>query len=422
MSQCPLCLKRLGLFLLLPTAVLAAPQDAPDLPAPAIAARAIRQAPEVAAARAQLAAHEANKDRLAAGPHETNLRLERGQRRVTSLNERYPEWNVSLERALRLPGKGRLDAELGEQGVAWAQVALGDALHETSRRLLKLWFAALREERAETLWQHQAEVMTRMAAATATRVKHGDASRLEQMLADSAAAQADAAARQAHGRAAVARADLAVRFPGLAAPSGLEPLLPESPAEQDWVSEILQHNHELGMARAESRRAQLLAQRADADRIPDPSLGLRLASETGGDQRVLGVALTIPLPGAARAAVSRSQSALADAAANQEAAVERKVRAEAETLLAQARAAYEAWQRNEAAAAQTREAAKLTEKAKTLGEADLAQWLLAQRQAFDADLTALQARIDAREAAARLTLDAHMLWDLDEDDQPDAQQ
>jgi outer membrane protein TolC len=192
-------------------------------------------------------------------------------------------------------------------------------------------------------------------------------------------------------------------------------MLPESLAQQDWVSEILQHNHELGMARADSRRAQLMAQRVDADRLPDPSVGLRVGSEVAGEQRLVGLSLIIPLPGSARFAAARSQNAQADATASREAAVERKVRAEAETLLAQARAAYEAWERSEAAARQTRDAAKLTEKAKLLGEADLAQWLLAQRQSFDADLTALQARIDAREAASRLALDAHLLWDLDED-------
>ncbi|HEX5392020.1 MAG TPA: TolC family protein [Rhodocyclaceae bacterium] len=400
----------------LPLIALAASQDAPDLPAPAIAARAIRQAPEVAAGRAQLTAHEADRDRLEAGPHETNLRMEKARRRITPTDQRYPEWNVSLERAVRMPGKGRLDSELGEQGVAWAQVALGDSMHETSRRLLKLWFASLREQRAETLWQRQSDIMARMAEATNKRVKVGDASQLEKLLADSAAAQAAAAARQAQGRAAVANADLAARFPGLATPSGLEPMLPESPAQRDWVADILQHNHELGMARAESRRAQLMAQRADADRLPDPSVGIRVGSELGGDERVVGLVLSIPLPGSARFATARSQNAMADAAASQEAAVERKVRAEAETLVAQARAAYDAWERSEAAAAQARQAAKLTERAKTLGEADLAQWLLAQRQAHEADLNALLARIDARETAARLALDAHQLWDLDEEE------
>lgn len=396
----------------------AANPQAADLPEPAVAARAIRQSPEVAAARAQLSAEEANRDRLDSGSHETSLRMESARRRVTSAansEQRYPEWSVSLERAFRLPGKARLDGELGQEGVAWGKVALGDALHESSRRLLRLWFAALRERWSATLWQRQADTLVRQAEAVAKRVKHGDASRLEQMQAEAAAAQAKAAVRLAEGRAAMAAAELGARFPGVAVPAGLLPAQPEAIAGHDWMSVLLEHNHELGMAAAESRRAQLLAQRADADRLPDPSLGLRLGSETGGDQRIVGLSLTIPLPGSARAATSRGQQALAAVAASQEAAVRQKVQAEAASLLAQAEAAYESWQRAESAAQQSRQAAQLTDRARILGEADLAQWLLAQRQAHEADLAALLARADARESAARLQLDAHQLWDLDDD-------
>jgi len=393
----------------------AAPQDATDLPEPTLAARLIRQSPEVAAARAQLQAEEANRDRLDSGSHEASLRLESAKRRVTSLNQRYPEWSVNLERAFRLPGKVRIDGELGQQGVVWGQVALGDALHESSRRLLKLWFASLRERWSVTLWQRQADTLARQADAVAKRVKHGDASRLEQMQADAAAAQAKASVRQAEGRAAMAAAELNAFYPGAAVPAGLLPAQPESISGKDWITAILEHNHELGMAAAESRRAQLLAQRADADRIPDPSLGLRVGSETGGDQRIIGVSITIPLPGSARAATSRSQQALAQVTASQEAAVRQKVQAEAASLMAQAQAAYESWERADAAAQQSRQAAQLTERARTLGEADLAQWLLAQRQAHEAELLALLARADARESAARLQLDTHQLWDLDDD-------
>jgi len=413
-------MKRTLLFVLLGLvtgATLAAPQDAVDLPAPEVAARAIRRSPEVAAARAQLVAEEANRDRLDSGSHETSVRLESARRRVTSTNERYPEWSVNLERPFRLPGKARLDGEIGEQGVAWAKVALGDALHESSRRLLKLWFATLREQWNATLWQRQADTLVKQAEAVGKRVKHGDASRLEQMQADAAAAQARAAVRQAEGRAAMAAAELAARYPGLKVPPGLLPGEPEPVNGVDWMEVLLNHNHELGMATAESRRARLLAQRADADRLPDPSVGLRVGSETGGDQRIVGINLTIPLPGSGRGAVARSQVAMADVAASQEAAVKQKVQAEAGTLIAQAQAAQESWERADAAARQTRQASQLIERARLLGEADLAQWLLAQRQAHEADLSALLARLDARETAARLRLDSHQLWDLDDDEQ-----
>jgi hypothetical protein len=41
-----------------------------------------------------------------------------------------------------------------------------------------------------------------------------------------------------------------------------------------WIAAILEHNHELGVARAESARARIGASRADAERRPDPSVGV----------------------------------------------------------------------------------------------------------------------------------------------------
>jgi hypothetical protein len=54
-------------------------------------------------------------------------------------------------------------------------------------------------------------------------------------------------------------------------------------------------------------------------------------------------------------------------------------------------------------------------KAYAAGEADLNQVLLARRQAVEATLAARLAQADARESHLRLLLDAHRLWDLDED-------
>ena len=69
-----------------------------------------------------------------------------------------------------------------------------------------------------------------------------------------------------------------------------------------WIAAILEHNHELGVARAESARARIGASRADAERRPDPSIGVRMARERDGEERLLGVTLAIPLSGAGRRA------------------------------------------------------------------------------------------------------------------------
>ncbi|HQR03604.1 MAG: TolC family protein [Proteobacteria bacterium] len=392
----------------------AASIEVADLPPAALARRLILSSPEVTTAGAMLEADQARRDRLAAGDHETQLRFEGARRRVDPAGDRFREWTVSLERPLRLPGKVRLDRELGEEGVAVGRLSVADARHEAGRRLLRGWFAWLRESAATTLWEAQAADFSRLFAATRTRLKAGDASRLEAMQVDAAQAQARAQALQARGRAEAAAAELAAQFPGIDVSRAVMPAAPTPRPAAEGIAALVDHNHELALAAAETRRARTLARRLAAERVPDPTLGLRLGSEIGGDQRIVGISITLPLPGEARAASSRGQEALAVAAGSQEAAARRRAEAAAAALVAQARAATAAWREAEAAANQSRTAARLLERAQTLGEAGLAEVILARRQAHEAELQALAARVDAREADLRIRLDIHALWDFDD--------
>ncbi|MGB8054431.1 MAG: hypothetical protein WCF11_11735, partial [Azonexus sp.] len=137
---------KIGHFLLLTAAFggtgAIAGEATPNLPPADVVARVLRANPSVDAARGQVRVEEANKDRLEAGSYEWNLRFGAHQRKVTpptGQEERYNEWNAQLERPLRLPGKASADAELGAIGVAIAETAQGDALHEASRALLRYW-------------------------------------------------------------------------------------------------------------------------------------------------------------------------------------------------------------------------------------------------------------------------------------------
>ena len=79
----------------------------------------------------------------------------------TTPDQRFNEWNVGVERALRLPGKGELDRQLGAAGIASAQISRGDALHEASRMLLSGWFEWLRERAAAEQWSRQRDILAR---------------------------------------------------------------------------------------------------------------------------------------------------------------------------------------------------------------------------------------------------------------------
>lgn len=387
-----------------------------DLPPLDQALAAIRQAPMARAAAALIDAEAANRDRLEAGPHEWGMRLEGQQRNVdgaqTAPSQRYNEWRAALERPLRLPGKAAIDAGIGAQGVMQARAAFGDALHETARSLLKSWFVWRREKESARQWALQSESLTRQQQATARRVQLGDAPRLELLQSEAAAAQAQAAFEQAKLRTAVAAAELGARFPALTLPAEVAPGTPQPLAGSlaHWREHLLEHNHELLLVRAESQRARLLASRADAERTPDPTIGFHVGSDRGGEERLTGFSLSIPFPGQARAANARRETALASASMQREAATMAKIDAEIASGFAAAEAAYESWRRAEDAAQRIEQAAALTARARTLGEAGLGDVLLARRQANEARLNANGARLDALEARYRLYVDTHQLW------------
>jgi len=413
---------RIALFLLaLPlTARAGGPLDAPDLPPATQAMAVLLSSPMVSAAGAGIEAEEARARRLAAGPHEWSLRITEQQRRVRGTPDgRYNEWDVGIDRALRLPGKRDLDRQLGEAGVAGARIARGDALHEASRGLLATWFEGLRELSSTEQWRRQRDILARQAQVVARRVQLGDAPRLEGLQAEAALAQADAQYAQASGRVQVASERLRRLYPGLSLPANLVEHAPEpiDGGEGEWIQAILEHNHELGVARAQSARARVGASRADAERIPDPSLGVRLARERDGEERLLGMSLSIPLPGSGRAADADAAIAEARASAHREAAVLRRVETEAAALHRQALSSHAGWLRQRDAAAALASSADLTERAWQLGEGSLSDTLNARRLAHEAQLSAQLARLDASEARYRLLLDAHRLWPMDVHDQ-----
>ena len=393
-------------------------EPTPNLPPVDVVARVLQANPTVQAASSQIRVEEANRNRLEAGLYEWNVRLGGQQRKSKpALNpeERFNEWNAALERPIRLPGKTSLDAELGAAGIELAETSRGDALHEASRSLLKLWFVWLKECTAVTQWTAQVTLLEKQSKGIQRRQQLGDAAKLESIQADAAQAQAETQLAQARLRQRTAAEDLRRRFPGLplTEPTQIAEPLAITGNETDWLEAIFKQSHELGIARGESQKAQLVANRSGRDQLPDPTVGMHVSSERGGEDHILGAYISIPLPGGGRRATADAALAQVSATNYRESAVRQKIEAEAAGLYQSATAASPTWQSSRQAAERLTRAAEMTARAYQLGEGSLNDLLTARRFANEAQLMAKLLQLEALELGYRLRLDAHQLWDLD---------
>lgn len=398
-----------------------APAAADDYPSelpPAESVRsAIDSAPDVRSGIALLEAALAQRRQLIAGPHEWVGLADVQHRRATSSGaaQDYREWELALERPLRAPSKARIDGRLGDQTAAQAQLALADLRHETSRRLLELWYSWLRERATTDALRRQAQLVSREAGVIGRREQLGDASRLDRMQGQAAVAQADAAAQRAEERAM--RAEIMIRneFPTIPFPTRAslpDPTLP-GPDLAALAATALEENHELLLAQANARRAHLESQRAIAERRPDPTVGVRYRSELGGADRIVGVYVSIPFAGEARRAASDAAAARAGASSEQANAMKLRLTAEVRALEQAVRSGQMRWQAAEDAAALQASVAERVALAHRLGETGFSEVLLMRRQALEARLAATAAQVDALANRARLLLDAHRLWEFD---------
>ncbi len=404
------------LCLALPLQALAATYA--DLPAWPQVQKALDNNINVQTATTAVELEQANRDRWESGPHEFNLRVGTAQRSIVNQEKRLHEWDVALERAVRMPNKVLIDYDIGHETVARAEFALGDARHEASRTLLRLWFVWLREQAQMQQWQQQADILQQQVQMTDKRLHAGDAPRLELNQAKAAAAQAAVSLQQARVRAQLAAHELLRQFPGLTLPDQLEPGQPQE-IEHDlgyWREHILSDSHELGMLQSDSRLLRLMARRSSADRLADPTLGVRHSNEMGGNERVTGVYLTVPFSFGVRGAIAEGASRQAEIGAEKEVAAQRRIENDIASTYAQATGNYATWQQAHEAAQGMRENAELMARAYALGESSLNDVLMARRLALESSLAETIARLDANESRYRLLLDAHLLWPQDQDE------
>lgn len=397
-------------------AAVASELGTPDLPPVAQVEVALNNHINVLTATTGVKIERVNQRKLDSGHYEFNVRAGSAQRKVTAPDNNLNEWDVAIERPLRLPNKMLIDSELGREGVEHAEEVLGDARHETSRALLKLWFNWQREQAQTSQWQQQVSVLQQQAKITEKRYKAGDAPKLEMSQANAAVAQAGVALQLASARTLLAGNELKRQFPAIELTVENSYPLPQA-IEHDlnyWRDIILAHNHELGIVQSQQRIQQKHAERSSADIIPDPTVGVRFSNEMGGNEKVTGFYVTVPLSFGQRGATAEQAKYQAEIANQQEAVVKQRLEGDIYAAHTQALSSYQTWLQAHEAATHIRQNADLVTRAYSLGESSLSDTLSARRIAMDATLAEQMAQLDANEAHYRLLLDAHQLWDHDE--------
>ena len=391
-------------YLILPALLLSGAALANEvstlLPAEAVE-RAVEDHPLVQASIARSDAARGAARGQRAGPYEFTVSGSYARRRIDREGE-FSEYDVTLERGFRLPGKAALDRRAGEFGVAAADYRIAGARHSAVQLLNDIWWdwlAAGAEIKA-----NEAAVANLTADLTSVerRVALQDAAPVDADRARSALATARVALDQSRSRAQIARSRPEV-------PELPDPVMP--PVMLDILrDQALAQDHGLAAAKAEADRQTILAERARRDRIPDPTLGLRLFSERGGAERGIGVVASIPIGGAGRSASADQADAEARAATAEFAAARFTAEEAAATDFAQAINSWSAWQRSLDARTSSEMAAYRLRQGYRLGGVDLADLLYAERQAQDALKAETAARAEASRAISRLRINAHDLW------------
>lgn len=389
----------------------------PDLPPPAVVSAALDNYPGVQSGAAKIDAARAQAGALAKGPQEITITATALNRSVDREGS-FAEFDATITRPFRLPGKARIDRKTGAAGITFAQNMMADARHQAALMLAQLWFDWVEAGALASNDAANVANLDQALAAIRRRAMLRDASALDIDKASAALSRARGQLADSRAKAAEARARLKATFPTIPLPT--EPPAPTTPTVPEigfaaLGKLVIDRSHEIGAAQAQADRQGFIADRARAERRPDPSFGVRAFSERSGMERGLGIVASLPLGGGYRRYQAEEALANARAASQELAVVQRSVGATAAADQALAESRLAGWQALAEAARAAEAVAQRTLTGNKLGAIDLADLLYAQRQANDARREEISARLQALRAILKLEIDSHVIW-IDADD------
>ncbi|QOD91312.1 TolC family protein [Lysobacter sp. CW239] len=407
-------LPRLGLAIAIALACATATAQE-FLPPPELVMRAIEARPEVRAAASEVDAAGAQARAYAVGSHEVELSAIQQRRRVDQPSDtgRYAEWEAQISRRFRLPGKAALDRRIGEAVVDAADMYRDDARHQAARSLLERWMQWLGASATADEAGRQYDSVTRAHRSVKRQVELGEAALKDLELMEVEVAQAEVHRLGATTALDKARRAFEIQFPQLPLPlrpPALPDPVPLEGSDQTWINLIIQRSHEIRGLEALAAAQDATAARARADRIPDPSLGLRVMSDRDGSEQVVGLVLSMPISGRYRR--SLMDAGYADAAAShaQAEAMRRQVTQDGELAVHDAAGTLAQWRALKSAYDASAAASQRLNRGWQLGELSLAEWLVAERNHRQIAWAETTARAKAIEAWLRVHVDSHELW------------
>lgn len=363
-------------------------------------------------ATAQSQVDQARARQLTINPYEWTVNATLQNRRDQAASQNFLEQNVSVQRGFRWPTKANADQQLATALQLTSQLSIAEARHEARRLLLNDWFDALNDLARARRLGDQVKLLTRQVKVASQRYRAGDAPRLEQMTLDNERLQVAVQQQQAQGNAQ--RKLDRLRYLGITAVPNVN-LVEQAPNLSNVrVNEALRarltDNHELALAQAEIERATLQRSRYRLDRQPDPILGAGVSRERGGQEQVLAVTASLPLPGAYRRAGWQIAEAEVQLAQQRQQQVYQRLRLD---NLDQERAfnlANSQWQQLRQSRQALEQQATLMDKAYALGEVTLNDWLLALRRSIEARSLEEAAQIERLRLYSLILLNGHQLW------------
>jgi hypothetical protein len=354
------------------------------------------------------------------GEYEWNVNSQIRRRRDRELGLSGNDQEIGLIRTVRLPSKRIIDEQLSEQYNVLADVLKEDAWHENARRLNELWFDLRLAKRKVLLLEQLTGEVAVFVSQQGKRFKAGEVSRVEFEQSQLPLSALEADSLQAKAAMQVARVQLLNEFPRFnQEPSvtlqetgdELELLPNMTPGEQDaWKSRLVEQNHALELQRKQTELRHALLNRAQADRMADPTVGMHLTRERDNAEQIVSLSVFLPLGGElreSRAAIAQAQYAQSSV---QEAQAQRAAFTQAAQLLIHYQSQRETRLRLNGNAQKARSLLLSLKKAFDVGEISQTELNLARQQAIQTQLESIKAQTQLEKLVGELLIDAHLSW------------